>query len=197
MPDQPAAQPNAGMPPAFQQPSAPSPGANPLEPTAEQTLWSGRTTWKHYLNLILLVAALDVLLWVVIIVIARNTSWSAGAAFWTGLAVTLLAAIVAAARITYLVLLKRYELTTQRLFVERGILSRTRDQTELIRVDDVRVHKSFFDRMVGAGTIEIISTDATDKNLRIEGIADPDAIAEHVRSRMRTLRTRSLYIENL
>lgn len=186
-----------GDSPTLKQPAAQGAAAHPAEPAGEQTLWSGRTTWKHYLNWIVLVGVLDVLVWVVLIVIARKTSWTGGAAFWTGLAITAIAAFIVAVRITYLVFKLRYELTTQRLFVERGILSRTRDQTELIRVDDVRVHKSFLDRIVGAGTIEVMSTDATDKTLKIEGVASPDTIAEQVRSRMRTLRSRSLFIENL
>jgi hypothetical protein len=53
------------------------------------------------------------------------------------------------------------------------------------------------DRIVGAGTIEIKSTDATDQTLKIVGVTAPDTIAEQVRSRMRTLRSRSLFIENL
>jgi len=81
--------------------------------------------------------------------------------------------------------------------LERGILSQTIDQTELIRVDDVRVRKSLLDRVFGLGDVEITSTDASDRLVVLEGIRDPDQVAEDIRSRMRSLRKSSLFIENL
>ena len=90
-----------------------------------------------------------------------------------------------------------YRLTTERLFIERGILSRTIDQTELIRVDDVRIHKSLVDRLFGLGTVTVKSTDATDRDLSVEGISEPEKVAEAIRTRMRTLRRQSLFVESL
>jgi len=91
----------------------------------------------------------------------------------------------------------RYRLTTQRLFIERGIFARTTDQTELIRVDDVRVHQSFLDRVFGLGTVALLTTDATDREVTVEGISECNRVAESIRSRMRQLRSRSLFVENL
>jgi uncharacterized membrane protein YdbT with pleckstrin-like domain len=93
---------------------------------------------------------------------------------------------------------RRYWLTTDRLFIERGILSRTTDQTELIRVDDVRVHKTLADRIFGLGTVQVLSTDITDRAAALEGVLGVDELAEQVRSRMRALRSKSsLFIESL
>jgi hypothetical protein len=71
------------------------------------------------------------------------------------------------------------------------------DQTELIRVDDVRIHKTLLDRIFGLGTIAILSTDATDREVVIAGVADPDQVAEALRRNMRTLRQKSLFVEHL
>jgi len=100
-------------------------------------------------------------------------------------------------RVAWRILQKGYRLTSERLFIEIGVLSRTVDQTELVRVDDVRVHQSLMDRVFGLGSVEVVSTDATDRNVMIEGIADPDRVAEMVRENMRSLRRKSLFVENL
>jgi hypothetical protein len=71
------------------------------------------------------------------------------------------------------------------------------DQTELIRVDDVRVKKSMMDRLFGLGSVETLSTDQTDRETMIAGIAEPDKVAEAIRARMRTMRKKSLFVENL
>ena len=51
--------------------------------------------------------------------------------------------------------------------------------------------------MFGLGTVAIVSTDATDRETVLTGIAEPDKVAEAIRSRMRTMRSKSLFIENL
>ena len=92
---------------------------------------------------------------------------------------------------------RRYRLTSQRLFIERGILNQTIDQTELIRVDDVRLEKTLIDRVFGLGTVSLLSTDVTDRLVVIEGIDNADRVAEAVRTNMRTQRGKALFVENL
>lgn len=169
-----------------------------VDPTHEVELWNGRTSWKHFAG--------SLFLWVLIsVVFAVAADWAAaGKEGWTFGRKLLLDVIVVAAvglfilgRMLLNILSFRYRLTNQRLFIERGILSQTIDQTELIRVDDVRLHKSFMDRVLGLGTLEVISTDSTDNNLRVVGIDGPEKVAESIRTNMRQLRRKSLFVENL
>lgn len=53
----------------------------------------------------------------------------------------------------------RYRLTNQRLIAESGIFSHRVDEIELYRVTDSKSYESFLDRIVGLGTIEVMSTD--------------------------------------
>lgn len=53
----------------------------------------------------------------------------------------------------------RYKLTNQRLIAESGIFSHHVDEIELYRVTDSKSYESFLDRIVGLGTIEVMSTD--------------------------------------
>ena len=179
------------------QPAAPE-AANP-DTTVEADLWIGRTHWKHFAGLLSLWLLGNL---VVCVLVIWAAPWLEGLTFSRGL--KLVAAVLALSGLEFVgrrVLLKvfdhRYRLTTQRLFIERGLLSQTIDQTELIRVDDVRIHKTLLGRILGVGSVAIVSTDATDREITIEGIARADEVAEAIRGRMRAMRRKSLFVENL
>lgn len=185
--------------------AAPEPAVNlpagdgaPIDPAREQDIWAGRTSWKHYLGRVLLWAAGCILL--AILVGWLQSGWEA-LTFWAAVGWTLLIVVVAGVIVFGGIALKvlscRYRVSTQRLFIERGIFSRTVDQTELIRVDDVRLYKGVLDRICGLGTVIVRSTDASDNETVIAGVADPEQVAEAIRQHMRTLRRKSLFVENL
>ena len=77
------------------------------------------------------------------------------------------------------------------------IFSRTINELELIRVDDVSVYQNLFHRIFDIGTITIISTDATDSRLEIYGVEKPVELKETIREYVRKRRERSLYMEAL
>jgi membrane protein YdbS with pleckstrin-like domain len=165
---------------------------------AERELWIGRTNWKHYAGRFLLTAAAAAALSVLIVLIARESEGvTAGWAILVILGLLLVATLFFVIPVLWIILSHRYRLTTQRLIIERGILSQTIDQTELVRVDDVRVHKTLTDRLLGLGTVHVISTDATHREVLIPGVAGPDKLADNVRNLMRTARQRTVYVENV
>lgn len=165
-----------------------------LDPDAESELWRGRTSWKYFTDLILLAGGWSLVATVVWFRASPETSAAIG---WVGFCVSALGWSYVLGRILFAMLNYRYRLTTQRLFIEKGILGSTIDQTELIRVDDLRIHKSFLNRVMGLGTVEIFSTDASDRRVLILGIENPEELADSVRERMRRLRQRSLFVESL
>ncbi|NOS99212.1 MAG: PH domain-containing protein [Phycisphaerales bacterium] len=161
-------------------------------PVGESELWQGRTHWKHFIGWI---AGYAVLSAVGLIALLAQTT-QLGAIFRV-VAIESALGLIVVGRIALVVYGTRYRLSTERLFLHRGILSETIDQIELIRVDDIRITKRFVDRLMGLGTIDVLSTDFTDHRVRIEGVADPDRVAEQIRSRMRTARKKSVFVENL
>ncbi len=161
------------------------------ESTPEQTLWTDRTNWKHFAGTLIAYGVLSLALVVVTIAWLPDGwgKWVTGA--------ILIAGAVLASKTAITILSTRYTLTSERLFVERGLISQTKDQTELIRVDDVRVRKTLFDRIFDLGNVDVFSTDQSDKATTIEGVAGADGVAELVRNHMRSARKKSLFIENL
>ncbi|MFQ5462569.1 MAG: PH domain-containing protein [Phycisphaerae bacterium] len=169
-----------------------------LAPAAESDIWRGRTQWRHFSGRIGIWAMGSMAGLGILLRLSSQWTWmSTWMAFGLGVGVAVVLAILLLGRPFLAIFGRRYRLTSQRLFIEKGILSRTIDQTELIRVDDVRIYKSLLDRLFGLGTVVIRSTDASDAEIRIEGVADPDGVGETIRAQMRAMRGKSLFVESL
>jgi membrane protein YdbS with pleckstrin-like domain len=186
--------------------SAPNPLNQPVDPAGagvaatepEREIWVGRTNWKHFVGRVMLwllsVTGLAVVAWVVWDRL-QWLSFSSAALVWTVAAGVV--SVLVLAKVFVAIVGQSYRLTSQRLFISRGILSQTVDQTELVRVDDVRVSKSLLDRVFGLGTVHVLSSDASDREVEIVGVAHPEQVAEAVRSRMKISRKSTVFIENV
>jgi membrane protein YdbS with pleckstrin-like domain len=188
----------AGAPPSDTTPTSPAPGqpgtkpqAGP-EPGSEQDLWSGRASWKSLLP----PASLGVVL-ILVVTIVVQLIFHRAAVTLTVLTACAVLLLLLLGRTTWRILSVSYRLTSQRLFVRRGILTQTVDQTELLRVDDVRVRQTIIQRMLGIGQVEVISSDRSDAELVLRDVLDPEAVSEHVRRHTRTVQRRTLFMEQL
>lgn len=91
-----------------------------------------------------------------------------------------------------------YELTSQRLIHKVGILSQTTNRIEVIDIDDVATHQTFIERLLGVGTIKILSSDTSDPTLTIRGIDEVKRIATMIDNvRRDERRRRGMYIETV
>jgi len=177
------------------QPVAPfTPPAGAAINVPEETLWTGRFSARaealHWILWIFWLAILAVLYAKFFVEKSRTLHVCLlGAALLPGL---LLLVRIALEKLTV-----RYRLTNQRLFRKRGLLTRRADELELIRVDDVAVTQDFVQRLLNVGTVTVLSTDATDPKLTIEGIADPFGLKEKIRTQVRARRSRTTFLETL
>ena len=69
-----------------------------------------------------------------------------------------------------------YTLTDQRLKFTRGVLSKVTEDLELYRVRDTKFSQGVFERMVGLGNIELLSTDETSPTIHLRYIADAEGV---------------------
>lgn len=72
----------------------------------------------------------------------------------------------------------KYSLGVDRLFIEEGFLNKKGDEVLLYRVRDLKVTRTFFQRLIKLGTVEVISTDNTRPNLLLESIKNPKTVKE-------------------
>ncbi len=90
-----------------------------------------------------------------------------------------------------------YELTTQRLIHQVGILVRHTDRIEVIDIDDVSYTQGLVQRMLGVGTIRVSGSDRTHPELLIRGIDKVPEVASLIDDiRREERRRRSLHIES-
>jgi membrane protein YdbS with pleckstrin-like domain len=72
----------------------------------------------------------------------------------------------------------KYQLTAHQFYHEEGIFRRIRDVIEVIDIDDLKLERTLWDRIIngGVGTVSIKSTDVTDPILRLIGLDDPEVV---------------------
>jgi membrane protein YdbS with pleckstrin-like domain len=191
----PASRPVIGEIPASMQTQAGERGQAAAQP--EQDLWSGRMHWQNGIGRVIFWLLLNVAAAVGAYYLPKRDWLSQRTLVWIVLGFFALTTLFILGGLIVRMLQTRYRLSSQRLFIERGILSRTMDQTELIRVDDVRMQQTFINRIFNIGTVLLMTTDMTDRSVAIIGIKEPVRVTELIRQQMRTLRGKSLFVENL
>ncbi len=90
----------------------------------------------------------------------------------------------------YLTIGTRYELTSQRLRVVRGILGKTVEEIELVRVKDTKVKQHMGERMFNIGDITVLSADPSTPELVLNNVKQPLEVRELIRKTVMTEKER-------
>ena len=90
-----------------------------------------------------------------------------------GVAVVVLAGFIK--RITV-----HYTITTRRLHIKRGIISREIQETRLERVQNVNYDQSVLQRLLQVGDVDFDTAAGDDFNFVFAGVANPDEVVERV-----------------
>ena len=81
-------------------------------------------------------------------------------------------------------LLKRigttYVISTERLHIRRGILSRATQETRIERVQNVNTQQSLLERVLQVGTVDFDTAGTDDSEFRFSGVADPEDVVHAV-----------------
>ena len=91
-----------------------------------------------------------------------------------------------------------YEITSQRVRIERGILSKTKDSLELFRIDHFDLHKPLGMRLVGHCLLHLRSSDSSFATVILYGIPDLEKLADSLREcslRERTRRRVTTFVQ--
>ena len=74
-----------------------------------------------------------------------------------------------------------YEITTQRIKLERGLLSKVQESLELFRVDHFELRKPLGKRLLGQASLHLFSSDAELENFSIYGVPNLESLADTLR----------------
>lgn len=83
-----------------------------------------------------------------------------------------------------------YEITTQRIKYERGVLSKSQESLELFRIDHFELLKPLSMRLLGYAELHLYSSDAEFGDKYIYGVPKLEAVAESLRECQLRERTR-------
>ena len=75
-----------------------------------------------------------------------------------------------------------YELTTQRLKMHSGVLSKKIEEIELYRVRDTQFEQPFFLRLFGLGNVILFTTDSTSPEIILPAIPNAQGVREQIRN---------------
>ncbi|MEA3187888.1 MAG: hypothetical protein QOD99_1718 [Chthoniobacter sp.] len=76
---------------------------------------------------------------------------------------------------------QRFELTTERLLLSRGVFSRTTDTLELYRVKDMRIVQPFSLRLFGLENIDVVTSDATSREIVLDHVPSTLRLGDKLR----------------
>jgi len=91
-----------------------------------------------------------------------------------------------------------YQITTQRVRVERGLLSKSKENVELFRIDHFDLHKPLGMRLVGQCLLHLRSSDTSFPTVMILGIPNLESLADTLREcslRERTRRRVTTFVQ--
>jgi len=75
----------------------------------------------------------------------------------------------------------RFEITSQRVRIERGVFSKSRQDTEIYRIDDIALERPLGMRMLGHAILFLRSTDRSTPEIRLYGVPGLAALSEQLR----------------
>ncbi|HUF39244.1 MAG TPA: PH domain-containing protein, partial [Anaerolineales bacterium] len=81
----------------------------------------------------------------------------------------------------YLSLVEKYAVTSDRIKIIYGMVSRDVENYELIRIQDIDMKQNVTERVMGIGDIMIQGADKTQDVLVIRNVKDPETVYEIIR----------------
>lgn len=161
----------------------PAPAAPPPSPAREQPVASFSPVLRAHAGRLLLVILLVLAALAALVFPRLHSPWD-----WYSAAALFLVALILFLATLWKCKAVRYDLSTQRLIIISGLLSKHIDELELFRVKDVLVSQNVWQRMLNYGSVTVLSTDDTTPRLTIANIRAPLQAKELLRDAYRHAR---------
>ena len=137
----------------------------------EEVVFEGHPSWRAVLSFYVygVVGAA-----IVAVVVAFVASVALGVVVGVALiALVILAGLVKRSATVYVV-------SSQRLYIRRGMLAKRVQQTRIDRVQNVNTEQTLLNRILRVGTVDFDTAGTDDSEFRFVGIADPDRVVSAV-----------------
>jgi uncharacterized membrane protein YdbT with pleckstrin-like domain len=151
--------------------------------SGETVIFEGHPSWRSILGFYLKGLLAVVLAGALAALVTRIASDEVAAGWVATAAVVLLAAVLVGGSLKRLA--TTYTITTRRLVIRRGILSRAEQHSRIDRIQNVTTQQSVLERLLRVGTVEFDTAAGEDDELRFTGVGQPHAVVEAVRQAQR------------
>ena len=141
-------------------------------------MFQGHPSWRSILAFYIKGLFVVLILAFVVAIVTNITGDSTDAGLVTLVAVVGVAVIVVAGFIKRITV--HYTITTRRLHIKRGIVSREIQETRLERVQNVNYDQSAVQRLLQVGDVDFDTAAGDDYNFIFAGVANPDEVVEQV-----------------
>jgi uncharacterized membrane protein YdbT with pleckstrin-like domain len=144
----------------------------------ESMIWEGHPTWRAMLSFHIKWFLVTLVLFGVLLLVRKG---GVGIDYFL-IGVILVAGIVLTIAIGWIErFFTQYTITTKRLNIRRGILSKTESSTNVDRIQNITVKQSPVDRIMKVGTIDFdtASDDASDR-FSFNGVNSPQDLRERI-----------------
>jgi uncharacterized membrane protein YdbT with pleckstrin-like domain len=138
----------------------------------ERELYAGRPSWRALMSFYVIGIGVAVLVLVILGLLAD--SWDTA---------IVIAAVIAGLTLVIGYLRRvstKYLITTQRLRISRGIVSKKVQETRLERVQNVNYQQGVIDRLLGVGTVDFDTAGTDDSEFRFAWVNDPEQVVRAV-----------------
>ena len=85
---------------------------------------------------------------------------------------------------------KRYEVTSERVKITTGLLSRHTNELELYRVRDYSIVEPFWLRLVGCGNVVLVTADSSNPHFILHAVPHAAALKDQIRTHTERMRQR-------
>ena len=85
---------------------------------------------------------------------------------------------------------QRYEITSERVKITTGLLSRRSSEVELYRVRDYSIVEPFWLRLVGCGDVVLVTADRTTPQFVLHAVPNAAALKDQIRTHTEQMRQR-------
>jgi uncharacterized membrane protein YdbT with pleckstrin-like domain len=140
----------------------------------EQVIFQGHPSWRAILGFYLKGLLAAIVLGLIAKIIGRS-GFEVFIVVLVVLAVTVLVGFFKRVSTTYTI-------TTRRLNIRRGIVSREIQETRLERVQNVNYSQSLYQRLMQIGDVDFDTAASDDYNFIFTGVADPEEVVQSVDS---------------
>lgn len=159
---------------------APAVGQEQTDAGEEIVYFDGRPSLRGYPGSLLVCVLLAAALVAGAVLFRAQGEW----VLWAGVAL----AVVLVAVPVIVIRSVRYRISNYRIDYERGLLSRTLDTMELWHVEDLSMHQSLMDRILGIGQITVLSHDDTTPRMNLQALPNPRPVFETLKQRIITVK---------